>query len=302
MQPSQTKNIESSAQELERLYNARSFDSLAGLFTPDMQRLLERQRFFPTLMEQAGRITTRALISAEKNLVVYRTGFEEGVFSMRISVDGGGRIDGLLLTPFIDESLPAMSRNSTPMQLPFHGEWTVFWGGETRGQNHHVDVPAQKHAFDLVITDAGGRTYRNNGEVNEDYYAFGQNILAPCDAMVAAVSDSVPDNRPGVMNPKRVPGNYVLLRTAAREYILLAHLKQSSIRVKEGENVKQGTLIGICGNSGNSSEPHLHFHIQNGDNLHTSTGVKCYFDKIVVNGIQKSDYSPVKGDKVHNLP
>lgn len=57
-------------------------------------------------------------------------------------------------------------------------------------------------------------------------------------------------------------------------------------------------MIGLCGNSGNSSEPHLHFHIQNIENMNDAPGVKCYFDKLMVNGQLKSDYSPVRGDKV----
>jgi murein DD-endopeptidase MepM/ murein hydrolase activator NlpD len=62
--------------------------------------------------------------------------------------------------------------------------------------------------------------------------------------------------------------------------------------------VKQGQLLGLCGNSGNSSEPHLHFHQQNIENLNKATGVKCFFSKLEVNGILKTDYSPVKGDKI----
>ena len=56
-------------------------------------------------------------------------------------------------------------------------------------------------------------------------------------------------------------------------------------------------LIGLCGNS---SEPHLHFHIQNVENMNITRGVKCYFDKIIVNGYARDDYSPVKNDKIKN--
>ncbi len=70
--------------------------------------------------------------------------------------------------------------------------------------------------------------------------------------------------------------------------------------VKQGQTVKQGQLLGLCGNSGNSSEPHLHFHIQNIEDINSATGVKCYFDSIIVNGDVKKDYSPIQKDNIKN--
>jgi len=97
-----------------------------------------------------------------------------------------------------------------------------------------------------------------------------------------------------------MPGNTVIIRTENKEYLFFAHFKQHTIKVKEGQSVKQGQFLGECGNSGNSSEPHLHFHIQNVENMNVATGVKCYFDKLIVNGQSKSDYSPVQKDLIRN--
>jgi len=68
--------------------------------------------------------------------------------------------------------------------------------------------------------------------------------------------------------------------------------------VEQGQNVTQGMLLGLCGNSGNSSEPHLHFHAQNKEEMYKSTGIKSFFSDLIVNGILKEEYSPVKGDKI----
>jgi murein DD-endopeptidase MepM/ murein hydrolase activator NlpD len=68
--------------------------------------------------------------------------------------------------------------------------------------------------------------------------------------------------------------------------------------VKQGQKVSTGALLGLCGNSGNSSEAHLHFHLQNVEDMTKATGAKCYFDQLKVNGVLKSDYSPVKGEKI----
>lgn len=63
---------------------------------------------------------------------------------------------------------------------------------------------------------------------------------------------------------------------------------------------KNVELLGLCGNSGNSSEAHLHFHIQNIEDMNSATGVKCYFERILVNGEAKNDYSPIQNDKIRN--
>ena len=182
--------------------------------------------------------------------------------------------------------------------LPFKGEWTVFWGGDTKELNYHVESQAQKNAFDIIITDGNGSTHKSDGKTNEDYYAFGKEIFAPCDGEIVLVVDGVKDNKVGEMNTFNVGGNMAILRTVQNEYLVFCHFKHQSLKVNEGQKIKQGQLLGLCGNSGNSSEPHLHFHIQNVEDMNNATGIKCYFDKLMVNGIIKTDYSPIKGDKI----
>ena len=81
---------------------------------------------------------------------------------------------------------------------------------------------------------------------------------------------------------------------------MLAHLKRGSIVVKVGDNVKRGQLLGKCGNSGNSSEPHLHYHLQNSPVLQDGLGIKCVFQKVVVTKNGKTEtrtnFSPMKGE------
>jgi murein DD-endopeptidase MepM/ murein hydrolase activator NlpD len=91
-----------------------------------------------------------------------------------------------------------------------------------------------------------------------------------------------------------------LTGTRDRRIRTRTHFKQGSIQVRQGDRIKQGQLLGLCGNSGNSSEPHLHFHLQNTEDFNIATGVKCYFNKLLVNGVLQTDYSPVKGNKIKN--
>ena len=206
----------------------------------------------------------------------------------------------MFIEPFKESNHPKSVRNLTKLILPFKDEWTVIWGGDTRELNHHFDFAAQKNAFDILITDIKGNSHKTDGKSNEDYYAFGKEIIAPCDGEIVMAVDGIKDNLPGAMNPVYVPGNSVIIRTQNEEYLFFAHLKQHSLVVKQGQKIKRGQLLGLCGNSGNSSEPHIHFHIQDSEDINTATGIKCYFENIIINGQSKDEYSPIQKDKIKN--
>lgn len=290
------------AGEFEKNYNTSSFEAIFSLFSSDMKIAVPLEKLAPfltNLKAQAGKITKRAFISYKNGTVaVYKTNFERATYALNLSIDGNSKINGFAVTPFKDETLPKMARNTTQLILPFKEEWTVFWGGDTKKLNYHVISQAEKNAFDFVIRDAKGNSFKTNGQTNEDYYAFGKELIAPADGEIVLVVDGIKDNTPGELNPAYVPGNTVIIKTANNEYLFFAHFKQHSILVKQGQKVKQGAVLGLCGNSGNSSEPHLHFHIQNVENVNTATGVKCYFNQLLVNGVMKTDYSPIKGEKI----
>ncbi|MFN8336326.1 MAG: peptidoglycan DD-metalloendopeptidase family protein [Cyclobacteriaceae bacterium] len=291
------------ASKFESLYNAGKYNDIFAMFNPAMQTALPADKtntFFTQVKTQAGNLKQRAFERYEAGFASYKAEFERVTFRLNIAVDDAGLIGGLFIKPYVADMTPKPERNSVKLILPFKDEWTVFWGGDTREQNYHVDYVAQKNAFDIVIRDSNGKSYLTHGKTNEDYYAFGKELIAPCDGEVVLVVDGIKDNVPGQMNAIYVPGNTVVIKVAANEYLLFAHFKQHSIVVKEGQKIKQGQLLGLCGNSGNSSEPHLHFHIQNVENMMNATGIKCYFDNIIVNGSPKSDYSPVKGERIRN--
>lgn len=297
-------NNKTAADNFEKNYNANNFDAIFSMFGSDMQNALpldKTKEFLTGLNSQAGKITKRQFVKYENGTYAsYKTKFERALFSVNISVDNNSKINGLLIKPFTDNNLPKIERNSTKLMLPFKGEWTVIWGGDTKELNHHVGSVAQKNAFDIVITNEKGLSYKTDGQTNEDYYAFGKELIAPCDGEIVLVVDGVKDNKPGELDPTYVPGNTVIIKTAKNEYLFFAHFKQHSIKVAQGQKVTQGQLLGLCGNSGNSSEPHLHFHIQNVEAMNAATGVKCYLDKIIVNGQSKIDYSPIQKDKISN--
>lgn len=297
-------NYKTAISKLATFYNEGQYDSIWQLCAPQMQNALpleKTQQFFSQLKEKYGQIQHSAYEKADGAAAMYSSAFEKGVMTVKIVLDGANKIAGLRMIPQLPGNLPTLTRNTTKLILPFNGEWTVIWGGDTRELNYHVESNAQKNAFDMLITDTDGKTHKTTGKSNDDYYAFGQPIIAPCDATVVLSVDGVKDNVPGEENPVYLTGNSVILKTKNNEYLVFAHFRQNSIKVKEGAEVKQGQQLGLCGNSGNSTEPHLHFHIQNVENMNVATGAKCYFDKLNVNHVLKTDYSPVKGDKISNV-
>jgi len=301
----QTEKIinKSVSESFEVNYNADNFEAIFSSFSPEMQKALpldKTKEFLTGLKKQAGKITKRQFVTYEQTYASYKTNFERALFAVNISVDNNAKINGLFVKPFKENNLPKLDRNSTKLILPFNNEWTVIWGGDTKELNYHVESEAQKNAFDILILNEKGHSFKTDGKTNEDYYAFGKDLIAPCDGEVVLVVDGVKDNIPGILNPIYVPGNSVIIKTQNNEFLVFAHFKQHSILVKQGQMIKQGQLLGLCGNSGNSSEPHLHFHIQNVEDMNSATGVKCYFDKIHVNGQLKTDYSPIQKEKISN--
>jgi len=191
-----------------------------------------------------------------------------------------------------------MKRNKTILQLPFKGSWFVFWGGDTKKLNAYHDVPNQRYAFDFGIVNNKKKSYKGKGKTNKDYYCFGKKILSPANGAIIEVINGVRDNKPGSMNRYSAFGNAIIIKHRKDEISVLAHLKNGSISVRVGDKIKTGQIIGLCGNSGNSSESHLHYHLQNSEIIQDGKGIKCYFHNIKLKRAGKkefkNEYSPIK--------
>lgn len=189
---------------------------------------------------------------------------------------------------------------SAALRLPFDGTW---WAGEAPTPelgNHHLAAPEQRHAYDFLVW-RDGATHRDDGDENAEYFAWDQPVLAPGAGTVVDVRDGIADNRPQVeTNAGEPAGNHVVLEVGPGEYALLAHLRAGTVAVAEGDVVTAGEVIGRTGNSGNSSEPHLHFHVQDLPTFEpgTGTGIPVRFEQHLADGVEHDLGAPSGGQFV----
>ena len=145
-----------------------------------------------------------------------------------------------------------------PVKLPFFGIWTVSQAHD--GEYTHKDE--FRHAWDFVITDTEGKQFSGTGDFPVDYYCFDKQVLAPAEGTIEYIVDNVDDNMISDVNVKDNWGNTVIIRHDDDLFTSMSHLKKDSVKVAVGDRVKEGDIIGRCGNSGRSPYPHLHFQLQ----------------------------------------
>ena len=196
--------------------------------------------------------------------------------------------------------------SSVEYRLPFDGEWTVVNGGVEKEFSHSWGVPTQRYAYDFLIMDEVGKTYQGEEATAViTYNCYGKDVLAPADGIVVEIGTNCDDGKimlSGSMEAtaKDIRGNYILIKHAENEYGFIGHLQPQSICVKAGEKVQTGQIIAKCGNTGNSSEPHIHFHIQDGMNFFTSAGIPIRFRNICIS--TQNGYSNYDSRKVMDTP
>lgn len=149
--------------------------------------------------------------------------------------------------------------------------------------------------MDLLIRK-GGRSHKGDPSSLDNYYCWGRPILSPANGIVMRVVDGLPDQAIGTTDPRNPAGNHVVIDFGNREYGFLAHMQRDSIRVAKGDRVAAGDEIGLCGNSGNTSEPHLHFHLQTRPRLGRGKGLPAQFTTYLANGVLINRGEPTSGE------
>jgi hypothetical protein len=139
------------------------------------------------------------------------------------------------------------------------GRFVIAHGGSTRPINAHHGIAAQNYALDvLALNRFGFRAASLSPAALDRYVIFDRPIHAPCAGEVVAARDGLADAAP-TTEPSRLAGNFVAIFCQGVT-VVLAHAKAGTVAVRTGDTVPVGQMIGRVGNSGNSSEPHLHIH------------------------------------------
>lgn len=286
--------------------NKSDVDALEREFDPMLRKELPASKLKPLLFQM-----TEALGKVEKmgdarfkwkGVAVIPVQFEKGFLDMQIAMDSIDQITGIFFLPH-EKLFPVPERNTVNLSIPVKGKWNVVWGGDNKKDNYHHDTPNQRYACDLNILDEVGRSHLGDETKNESFFAFGKEIVAPAKGIVVEAIDGVHDNLPFKGNEYSAVGNCVIIQHSDSEYSVLAHFKRGSIRVKLGDTVARDQVLGLCGNSGSSTEPHLHYHLQNTPRLENATGIQIFFNSVILrkkNGSEalQRDYTPTKDDRI----
>jgi murein DD-endopeptidase MepM/ murein hydrolase activator NlpD len=143
---------------------------------------------------------------------------------------------------------------------------------------------AQRYAIDWIQLYEDGKTWRNDPLKNASYRCYGAHVLAVADGVVTEAHDGVPENVPGAtsravpITPETLGGNFVMVDIGVGAFAYYAHLQPGSLTVKKGDAIHRGQVLGLVGNSGNSTEPHLHFHVADRNAAIDAEGLPYAFD------------------------
>lgn len=187
------------------------------------------------------------------------------------------------------------------IHLPLQGDWLVFWGGDTKQDNQHHGNQFQNYAIDFVKPTDIDQTPSSL----EACKSYGQEVISVADGTVVQLVDAFNDNPLQHWDEYNPNGNHIIVRHNESLYSVYSHL-QPGIIAKKGETVTEGQVLGKVGNSGRTTQPHLHFALQSvagfSRNISDDSmyGLRPSFSKIVVDGKQKKLHSPSKGQVVNN--
>jgi murein DD-endopeptidase MepM/ murein hydrolase activator NlpD len=277
-----------------------------GLFVLQQQGILKLLEFeFPisTFLGKDVVLSSSQKLAHGQAVILAHTVFEvkgqpQNVRVRVESVDSSGQ------TIRAEGSIPISAfQSATEYDFPLRGTWHI--GASGTFHSHHRWAAMEEFALDIVQLGNASKTYKTRGLTSQDYFAFGQDVIAVADGTVVEAMDQYSDNDAKLkqenetydqydqriqseqmqalqQNPYTVAGNYIVIRHSDNEYSMYAHLKKGNMKVKKGDVVKQGQVIASVGNTGSSTEPHLHFQIQDSSDPLRSRALPVRFRNAVV--------------------
>jgi peptidase M23-like protein len=264
---------------------------LSAMQQQGILKLLDFQLPISTFLGKDVMMSSSTKLTHGQGIILLHTAFEvkgqpQNVRVRVESMDSAGQIVKA------EGSIPiSVFQSVVEYNFPLRGTWYI--GASGTFHSHHRWAAMEEFALDIVQLGNSSRTYKTKGLSSQDYFAFGQDVVAVADGTVVAVVDQYEDDDTKLKqenetyeqydqriqsfqmeglqkDPYSVAGNYIVIRHNDSEYSMYAHLKKGSVKIKKDDVVKHGQVIASVGNTGSSTEPHLHFQLQDGtDPLHS---------------------------------
>jgi len=162
---------------------------------------------------------------------------------------------------------PGPKTEGVVLAAPFRGEWLVVNGGRSALINIHYRLANQRDALDIERI-VNGQERTGDRKKWTSYPSWGETLYAPADGKIAKVVNDLDDNPLGQRDEEHLAGNHVAIDMGNGRFVMMAHLQKGSVLVAEGDVVRTGQPIAKCGNSGNTTGPHLHLQVQNGPDFY----------------------------------
>jgi murein DD-endopeptidase len=217
----------------------------------------------------------------------------------------------------LDAPTAVVLNNVPEITPPLRGKSWLAVNGPANDSAHRRSTPvidgaghiSQRYAIDWVQVGEDLQSHHGDPKDNRNYLCFGSDVLAVADGVVAEVRDGIPENVPNAapvipITLDTVAGNHINLDLGGGVFAMYAHLQPGSLRVKLGEKVKRGQVLALLGNTGNSTEPHLHFQLMDHNSPLSSEGLPYALPEFVVTRrvegeFEKATATPLAAPEVH---
>jgi hypothetical protein len=197
---------------------------------------------------------------------------------------------------FVSDALP-VGAAAAVVAPPLKGKHWVVGGGCCTPYSYHrgATLPingavhvAERFAIDFVQLNDNNMLFDGDMKQVSDYAYFGDEVYSVADGTVVATEDDLPEQVPGKLPAdatiQMAGGNYAVVDIGSGRYAFYAHMQPGSVRVKAGDKVTTGQVLGLLGNSGNTDTPHLHFHVMDGPSPLLANGLPYVFTSFTGDG------------------
>lgn len=209
--------------------------------------------------------------------------------AIRIEQHGERSGSGTIHTADLDISPAA----PIAIKSPLRGKnWSAGNGPSNTSPHRRSVLPVdgqphigQRYAIDWIQLANDGNSFTGDKHKNSSYFAWDQPIHAVADGKIIEAKDGIPENVPEsgklavTITSDTLAGNYIIEDLDNGHYAAYAHLRPGTLKVKVGDSVHAGDVIGHLGNTGNSSEPHLHFQVCDAPSFYDSEGIPFAIDQ-----------------------